>query len=390
MSLPVFPESVPAPNRRIMNEDDYDLVAQTWANWIVTIPGLLNQWTLDVADALGGVDFVATSTDELEFTLGVKPLTIDSGKRFVPGTPITIADASAPATKWLDGRVTSYNFETGALGFDCQLVAPGAVGSASAWIVSLSGPPGVLRPGSYGAFTISADGTLATPNDNTIGNAKLADMVTARIKGRTSAGAGDPEDLTGTQVTALLDAFAGTLKGLVPTGSGNSPAVYLRGDGAWGSPSADASAWTQIGSTVNASGGSSVTFTSIPQIYSELMVECDLLSINSGGGNPTITAGISTDGVTWSPTFEGGFIGSSDVSATYSARLWFPRYTSNRGMFRSAFAAETASTPTIRGLGEEMLATIWRCIGGIKALRIGLLNGSSPTFDAGTVSLFGR
>ena len=41
-------------------------------------------------------------------------------------------------------------------------------------------------------------------SDDAVTNAKLADMATARIKGRTTAGTGDPEDLTAAQVKALL------------------------------------------------------------------------------------------------------------------------------------------------------------------------------------------
>lgn len=50
-------------------------------------------------------------------------------------------------------------------------------------------------------------------------NAKLANMATQRIKGRTTAGAGDPEDLTAAQVATLLDAEIATqaeLGALVP------------------------------------------------------------------------------------------------------------------------------------------------------------------------------
>ena len=44
-----------------------------------------------------------------------------------------------------------------------------------------------------------------TPADNSITNAKLADIDTATIKGRTTAGSGDPEDLTKTQTLAILN-----------------------------------------------------------------------------------------------------------------------------------------------------------------------------------------
>ena len=51
-----------------------------------------------------------------------------------------------------------------------------------------------------------------TPADNSITNAKLADVGTATFKGRTTAGTGDPEDLTVAQAKTLLD-LAGATSG---------------------------------------------------------------------------------------------------------------------------------------------------------------------------------
>lgn len=56
-----------------------------------------------------------------------------------------------------------------------------------------------------GATTISANAvTTAKVADDAITNAKLANMATATLKGRNSAGTGDPEDLSATQAKALL------------------------------------------------------------------------------------------------------------------------------------------------------------------------------------------
>ncbi len=60
-------------------------------------------------------------------------------------------------------------------------------------------------------------------------------MPAARIKGRTSAGTGDPQDLTGAQATALLDIFSPSTKGLAPA-SGGGAANFLRADGIWAAP----------------------------------------------------------------------------------------------------------------------------------------------------------
>lgn len=76
------------------------------------------------------------------------------------------------------------------------------------------------------ALTIAADAVT---------NAKLANVATATIKGRATAGTGDPEDLTGTQATALLDAFTSGAKGLAPA-SGGGTTNFLRADGSWAAP----------------------------------------------------------------------------------------------------------------------------------------------------------
>jgi Repeat of unknown function (DUF5907) len=79
---------------------------------------------------------------------------------------------------------------------------------------------------------------------NAVTNADLADMVTARLKGRVTASTGDPEDLTGTQATTLLDVFTSTLKGLAPS-SGGGTANYLRADGTWNVPPSGAPSTAQ-------------------------------------------------------------------------------------------------------------------------------------------------
>lgn len=94
---------------------------------------------------------------------------------------------------------------------------------------------GGIADGDKGDVTVSSSGTVWTIDADAVSNAKLANVATATLKGRTSAGTGDPEDMTGTQATALLDTFTSALKGLAPA-SGGGTSNFLRADGTWAAP----------------------------------------------------------------------------------------------------------------------------------------------------------
>ena len=87
-----------------------------------------------------------------------------------------------------------------------------------------------------------ADGSISLTKlvdlTNQITNQDLAQVSTSTLKGRATAGTGNVEDLTGTQATALLDAFVGSgashKKGLVPTpGATPGTTKFLREDASW-------------------------------------------------------------------------------------------------------------------------------------------------------------
>jgi len=90
-----------------------------------------------------------------------------------------------------------------------------------------------LEDGDYGDISVS--GGVITIDNNAVTLAKLADIATARFLGRITASSGDPEELTGTQATTLLDAFTDALKGLAPA-SGGGTVNFLRADGSWAVP----------------------------------------------------------------------------------------------------------------------------------------------------------
>jgi hypothetical protein len=146
------------------------------------------------------------------------------------------------------------------------------------------------------AWVASGAATIA---DNAVTNAKLADMATARIKGRTTAGTGDPEDLTGTQVTAMMDDFVGSgathKKGLVPT-PGATPGTtrYLREDGTWAVPPGGGGTPTEsiiiaVGdeTTPHTAGAGKVTFR-MPYAFTLTAVRASLTTAQASGSIFTV------------------------------------------------------------------------------------------------------
>lgn len=63
---------------------------------------------------------------------------------------------------------------------------------------------GGLSDGDYGDVTVSGSGTVITIDADVVSNTKLANMANGTIKGRSTAGTGDPEDLTAAQVKTIL------------------------------------------------------------------------------------------------------------------------------------------------------------------------------------------
>ena len=92
---------------------------------------------------------------------------------------------------------------------------------------------GGVSDGDKGDITVA--GASWTIDAGAVGDAKLAAMPNGTIKGRASAGTGVPENLTGAEVTALLQPFSDMAQGVVPASGGGS-AGFLRADGVFAVP----------------------------------------------------------------------------------------------------------------------------------------------------------
>lgn len=121
---------------------------EVFSNKVDALFGELPGWTDDLNAAFVALlaavstsNYSATSTTELTIGTGPHSLTIDAGKQIMAGTPLLIADFANPTVNWMFGQATSYNFTTGALGFQCLRKL--GTGTISAWAISLSGPQGI-------------------------------------------------------------------------------------------------------------------------------------------------------------------------------------------------------------------------------------------------------
>jgi hypothetical protein len=102
--------------------------------------------------------------------------------------------------------------------------------------LSMSGAQVLRREALTGDVTATVDSNATTIANGAVTLAKMANLTAPVLVGRTTAGAGVPEALSPTQATAMLNVFASSLKGLVPSPAG-ATTTFLQADGTWATPS---------------------------------------------------------------------------------------------------------------------------------------------------------
>lgn len=211
---------------------------------------------------------------------------------------------------------------------------------------------------------VTSGGNAATIANDAVTNAKLANMATATFKGRTTAGTGDPEDLTVTQATAMLNVFS-TVKGLVPAAAAPS-GLFLKDDGTW-SATGGGSGTVTSASVVNANGfaGSVATATTTPAIT----LTTTLTGLLKGNGTAMSVAVAGTDYVA-----PGGVLGTPS-SGTLTNCTGLPVATGISGL--AAGIAAFLATPNSANLKTAVTDET-----GSGAL----VFGTSPTVASPTVT----
>ena len=151
-----------------------------------------------------------------------------------------------------------------------------------------------------GDVTASGSGSVAaTIANSAVTNAKMANMADQTIKGNNSGSSGAPLDLTATQVTAMLNNFTSSLKGLVP-GSGGGTTNFLRADGTWAAPSGSGITALTGDATATGPGSAALTLATVNSnvgsfTYGSFTVNAKgLITAASSGATPEVPLTFST------------------------------------------------------------------------------------------------
>src|SRR5687768_6040150 len=201
-----------------------------------------------------------------------------------------------------------------------------------------------------------AEGNLTLGNiGGTIGTSKITDdavtyakmqniSATARLVGRITSGAGDTEELTGTQATTLLDVFTSALKGLVPSSGGGST-NYLRADGTWATP---------------AGGGGGTEYDYIEQARQRVGFIEDFIDVGSSSNYAVTASGTGATVVNVDTVDLGTFgVAQATTGTTSSARagVYFSSGTISHQIVRFGQGITTMEAkiriPTLSTSGEE-------------------------------------
>ncbi len=190
-----------------------------------------------------------------------------------------------------------------------------------------------------GSGTGSFAATIAA---NAVTNTKAADMATATFKGRVTAATGDPEDLTGTQATTLLDTFTSALKGLVPA-SGGGTTNFLRADGTFAAPPGGGGGEANTASNVGTAGvGIFKQKTGVDLEFKKLNAGSTKITIADDAGNSEVDVDVAEANLTLSNL--GGSIDLSGAKASgILAAARFPALTGDVTTVAGALASTIAA-----------------------------------------------
>lgn len=158
---------------------------------------------------------------------------VSAGTPALANTHIFVGNVGNVATDVaMSGDVTIANTGATAIG-SSKITTAMIVANAVDMATKMTGTMlAAQEPAHTGDVTNTAGSLALTIAANAVTNAKAAQMAANTIKGNNTGGTANAADLTGTQVTAMLNLFTTTLQGLVPA-PGSVTGKFLGDDIAW-------------------------------------------------------------------------------------------------------------------------------------------------------------
>lgn len=153
--------------------------------------------------AVGASTSIAVNADDIQRAALTGDVTAsqNSNATTIANNAVTNAKAADMASPRLKGRTTAATGDPE----DLTLVNS----TSNTWNTATGGSISVERAALTGDVTASANSNATTIANDAVTNAKAANMAQSTMKGRSEgSGTGDPEDLTTTQIEAILDGQA--------------------------------------------------------------------------------------------------------------------------------------------------------------------------------------
>jgi hypothetical protein len=193
--------ALPTPPNRNMSPEEFIAAADAFLEALPQFQEEANA----AAEAMNLNATSGTSATSNSIGTGAKTFTANTGKSWLPGMFLVIADTAAPSTNSMIAQVTSYNSGTGALVVDVKAVL--GSGTKTAWTISQTTNPiplnntvatAAIQDDAVSSAKIAADAILAEHlSDSALGFALINGTFTASVAGnaltvaiKTKAGTG--------------------------------------------------------------------------------------------------------------------------------------------------------------------------------------------------------
>lgn len=171
----------------------------------------------------------------------------------------------------------------------------------------------------------------------------------------------------------------------LPNQTGNS-GKFVTTDGSNASWAALPSDWTEI--TNAAPSGTSQTFSSISQTYSDILLVFENVGCGPGIGTANVQIALSNNGSGYSTALN---ISGNITAASYlNGYIRIPGYRKSFGGMESIIAIGSPALVSPATNAATPLAAGWDVTSGIAYVRISITGGTAPAFGSGTIRVFGR